>query len=120
MAGTFQVNNNAAARTSGIDTQLSWSVPLEWFGAPKAGRFNFDLFVNHLLKFEVREALPGLPFVDYAGTVSYFGQGLGTSYPRWRGQLNITWNMGDFSLHPQDEESGQRAVCGGNELHRRS
>lgn len=93
---SFQVNNDAEILTSGIDGQLSWAVPLG-----NMGRFNFDLLASYLIEWKARDALPGLPMIDYAGTVGYFGQGLtgggGASFPEWRGTLNTTYSWGDFS-----------------------
>jgi iron complex outermembrane recepter protein len=99
--GSFSVSNDNRIQTSGVDVQLNWTVPFVDFGMDTSSRLNFDLVVNHLLDFKVTEAveLLGLPEVDYAGTVSYFGQGLGTSFPRWRGTLNTTWALGDFALN---------------------
>jgi iron complex outermembrane recepter protein len=99
--GGFQVNNDNRIRTSGIDMQLSWALPLEWVGAPNWGRLNFDLLLNHLLEFKVQEGIEflGLPEVDYAGSVSYFGQGLGTSFPRWNGVLNTNYALGNSSVN---------------------
>ena len=39
-----------------------------------------------------------MPKLDYAGTVSYFGAGFGTSYPEWKGLTTFTYSINDFSF----------------------
>jgi iron complex outermembrane recepter protein len=95
--GNFAVNNGAYVKTSGIDAQLSWPIPIEGLGEDASIRF--DMFLNYLIDYKLRDALPGLPTLDYSGTVSYFGQGLGTSFPRWRGSLNTTVTVDEFSFN---------------------
>jgi iron complex outermembrane recepter protein len=97
----FTVNNDNRIQTSGIDMQLSWAMPLEWVGAPQWGRLSFDVILNHLLEYKLQEAgnTLGLPEIDYAGSVSYFGQGLGTSFPRWNGVLNTAYTLGNSSVN---------------------
>jgi outer membrane receptor protein involved in Fe transport len=98
----FTVNNEAEIKTSGIDMQLSWTLPLG-FGAFGGGKsqLNFDAFVSHLIDFELKDALPGLPSIDYAGTIGYFGQGFtgggGATFPKWRGTLNSALTLGDLT-----------------------
>lgn len=89
--GYFQAVNQGKVRTSGIDFQLGYRVPTEFIGDGSA--LKFDLLVNYLIDFKVG-GLGGL-VTDYAGTVSYFGAGLGTSFPRWKGMLNANWALGE-------------------------
>mgnify|MGYP001085486160 FL=1 len=74
--------------------QLGYSLPTD-FVSP-GSKLSANLLLNYLIDFKVEE-LPGLT-LDYAGTVSYFGEGLGTSFPRWKGYLNLAWNMKPFTL----------------------
>ena len=96
----YEASNEGYIKTSGLDMQLSAYAPMGGLFGSEA-RLNFDLFLNYLIDFKIRD-LPGLPVIDYAGTVGYFGQGFtgggGASFPEWRGQLNTTFTAGDFSL----------------------
>ncbi|WP_300973522.1 TonB-dependent receptor [Sphingomonas sp. LHG3406-1] len=85
--------NQGIVKTSGIDVQLAWKIPTRFMG-PKS-QINFDTYVNYLINFK-NEELPGV-VLDYAGTVSYFGQGLGTSFPEWKGTANINWQVEPFT-----------------------
>lgn len=92
--GFFTQINQGTVQTSGIDFQLAYNLPTTFVGEDSA--LNFNLYVNYLIDFKVEE-LPGV-VLDYAGSVSYFGQGLGSSYPRWKGYLNTSWDIGAFTL----------------------
>lgn len=96
-AANFAVNNLARIATSGIDMQMSLPIPLEGLGEDSS--LQFDMFLNYLIDWKLRDGIAGLPSLDYAGTVSYFGAGLGTSFPRWRGNLNTTLNIDEFSFN---------------------
>lgn len=91
-SGYFQVVNQGRVKTSGIDVQLAYRLPTTFIGED-AG-LNFNLMVNYLFDFKVG-GLGGIT-TDYAGTVSYFGAGLGTSFPDWKGTMNVGW---DFDKH---------------------
>lgn len=92
--GNFLTLNQGIVKTSGIDLQLAWKINTPFAGGKS--RLNFDTYVNYLIDFK-NEELPGI-VLDYAGTVSYFGQGLGTSFPRWRGVANIAWDLSPITL----------------------
>lgn len=94
--GYFQAVNQGSVKTSGIDFQLGYRLPTEFMGPSSS--LNFNLLVNYLFDFKVT-GLGGLQ-TDYAGTASYFGAGLGTSFPEWKGTMNIGWNLNEaLSLH---------------------
>ena len=97
----YAASNEGYIKTSGIDTQFSAYVPMGPLFGEGRSRLSFDLFLNYLIEWKMRD-LPGLPIVDYAGTVGYFGQGQtgggGASFPRWRGQLNTTFTSGPIAL----------------------
>lgn len=95
VTGYFQAINAGSQKTSGIDFQLGYRLPTEFAGPQSA--LNLNLLVNYTIDFKV-EGLSG-NIRDYAGTVSFFGAGLGTSFPRWRGNLNAVWNFGPMALH---------------------
>ena len=89
--GIFPGINGGSIKTDGIDLQLNYSV-----GLPK-GELGINLVYNYLLSFEQSDR-PGLPAIDYAGTVSYFGAGLGTSFPEQRANLTGQYAIGPFAF----------------------
>lgn len=89
--GYFQSINQGKIKTSGIDFQLGYNLPTEFVGPESSIAFN--LLLNYLIDYKVEE-LPGV-VIDYADTVSYFGAGLGTSFPRWKATLNTAFNFTD-------------------------
>lgn len=97
-ANQFPGQNGGEINTSGIDIQLDYSFDLEWLGLPaNAGTIRANLLLNNLLEFTQRDA-PGLPEIDYKGTVSFFGAGLGTSFPEMKSTLTLGYDVGDFSF----------------------
>lgn len=93
--GYFQAVNQGSVKTSGIDFQLGYNLPTEFVGPESS--INFNLLLNYLFDFKVT-GLGGLQ-TDYAGTASYFGAGLGTSFPEWKGTMNVGFNLNKaFSL----------------------
>lgn len=85
--------NTGYIKTSGIDIQSAYGFDLPTLGA----RVNLDLYVNYLISYETKEA-DFLPSMDYSDTVSYFGAGLGQSFPKWKANLNTRVNFGDFEF----------------------
>lgn len=88
-SGYFQSINQGTIKTSGIDFQLGYNLPTEFIGPESSLQFNF--LGNYLIDYKVEE-LPGI-VLDYADTVSYFGAGLGTSFPRFKATLNTVLNF---------------------------
>lgn len=87
--GYFQAVNQGSVKTSGIDVQLGYRLPTPFIGEDSA--LSMNLFLNYLIDFK-QEGLGGLK-TDYAGTASYFGAGLGTSFPRWKATYNASLNF---------------------------
>lgn len=87
--GYFQAVNQGSVRTSGVDVQLGYRLPTPFINEDSA--LNLNLMVNYLIDFK-NVGLGGLK-TDYAGTASYFGAGLGTSFPRWKATLNSKLNI---------------------------
>jgi outer membrane receptor protein involved in Fe transport len=89
--GYFQAINQGSVKTSGIDVQLGYRLPTPFVSETSA--INFNLLLNYLIDFK-NVGLGGLK-TDYAGSASYFGAGLGTSFPRWKGTMNMAWQLDD-------------------------
>ena len=92
--GYFQYINQGTLKTSGIDFQLGYNLPTD-FVVPRS-KLNLNLLIGYLIEAK-RQELPGV-VLEYADTASYFGSGLGTSFPRWKGNLNAAWTMDPFTL----------------------
>ncbi|WCL53203.1 TonB-dependent receptor domain-containing protein [Gimibacter soli] len=96
--GNIPGNNQGFTKTTGLDLLVGWGFDLEWLGAsPSAGSIDMSLSVNHVMDYKVQE-WDFLPVIDYAGTVPYFGVGLGQTFPKWKANLNTRWTVGDFSV----------------------
>ncbi len=89
--GYFQAINQGSVKTSGIDVQLGYRLPTPFVSETSA--ISFNLLLNYLIDFK-NVGLGGLK-TDYSGSASYFGAGLGTSFPRWKGNLNMAWQLDD-------------------------
>lgn len=89
--GYFQAVNQGSVKTSGVDVQLGYRLPTEFVSETSA--ISFNLLMSYLIDFK-NVGLGGLK-TDYAGSASYFGAGLGTSFPRWKGNLNMAWTLNE-------------------------
>jgi outer membrane receptor protein involved in Fe transport len=90
--GYFPGINAGVAATEGIDVQLAYAVDFE-----DMGRLNLNLLMNFLLSYEQQER-DYLPKIDYKGTVSYFGEGLGTSAPEFKANLLAAYTYGPITF----------------------
>ncbi len=89
--GLYPGINGGSIKTDGLDLQLNYST-----GLP-VGELAVNFLYNYLLSFEQSDR-PGLPAIDYAGTISYFGAGLGSSFPEQRAYVTGAYNIGAFGF----------------------
>lgn len=95
-AGRFPGENGGSINTSGIDFQVDYGFDWEWLGLPSwMGTVQANLILTRVLEYTQADK-SFLPEVDYTGTITYFGAGLGTSFPEWKGVLNTRWSMSDL------------------------
>ncbi len=95
----FTASNGGHQKTSGIDIQFDYGFDLEWLGAPSTwGSVRIGAVLTHVIEFKQQDPISGVPELDFAGTVSYFGAGLGTSFPDWKATINTNWTVGDFKF----------------------
>lgn len=73
--------NIGGYRTSGVDVQFDWSVPV----AANGLRLGLSTVVNYLKSFEIQNE-PGSPFQEFAGTTG--GQ---APLPRWRATTSLSF-----------------------------
>lgn len=91
---TVQTNqvNLASWETSGVDLQVDYGFDLADVGLPEtAGKLDFNLVVSWLDTF-LRQARPGAPFLENAGTIG--GDLSGGAYPEFKWTLSTTWSVG--------------------------
>ncbi|MDZ4318121.1 MAG: TonB-dependent receptor, partial [Phenylobacterium sp.] len=97
--------NGGIIKTSGLDFQVDYGFDWEWLGAPEwMGAFQANLLVTHVLNYEQSDRT-GLPPIDYTGTISYFGAGLGTSFPEWKATFNARFNLGRIGFMGYETDS---------------
>ena len=88
-----ELNENVAAfKAKGIDIQVDWAID----AGP--GTLGVNWIATHLMNWE-RQALPGDPFVDIAGTIGNRSLGIGVSRPDWKWTLNMDYLIGNFDLN---------------------
>ena len=75
--------NLGSVSTSGVDTQLQWSLP----AGP--GRLSISWFVSWIASYQVQTA-PRAPTEEFAGTVG----GFGGSWPEWKWNLHLGYSVG--------------------------
>ena len=92
----FPGENGGGITTSGIDYQIDYGFDWEWLGLPSwMGTVQANLILTNVLEYAQADK-DFLPEIDYTGTISYFGAGLGTSFPEWKGVFNTRWAMSDL------------------------
>ncbi|MDT7533130.1 TonB-dependent receptor [Sphingobium sp. SA2] len=85
--------NLASFKTSGIDGQIDWVLPLESVVGGNPGALRFNLIGTYVDRFLVR-SLPGSPELDFIGTT---GNG-GIVQPQWKSVVSATYSKDMFSL----------------------
>lgn len=92
--GFFTNSNQGKQKSSGLDFQFDWGFDAEWLGAdPQWGTVRLNALITHVIEFKQQDPIDGVPELDFAGTVSYFGAGLGTSFPEWKATFNGEWSL---------------------------
>jgi outer membrane receptor protein involved in Fe transport len=79
--------NVSTLRTSGVDVQVDWGVDLG-----RGGKLDLNLLGNWLQNWEI-SYLPGLPNIDYRGTI---GDNVGGAFPDYKLLFNARWSFRDF------------------------
>ncbi|MFN3514912.1 MAG: TonB-dependent receptor domain-containing protein [Phenylobacterium sp.] len=109
--GEWPLENGGLIKTSGLDFQFAYGFDWAWFGAPDwMGRVDVNLLLTHVLEYKQSDR-QGLPEIDYTGTITYFGAGLGTSFPDWKATLSARWMLdavGAFGWEAQTFSLGTR------------
>lgn len=96
--GVFAGNNDGYQKASGIDFQFDYGFDMEWLGLDNWGSVRLNVLMSYLLEFKQKDPFVGSVELDFKGSASYFGSGLGTSYPEWKTTVNAAWMVGDFTF----------------------
>ncbi|HEX6860703.1 MAG TPA: TonB-dependent receptor [Caulobacteraceae bacterium] len=97
--GVFVPTNGGHQETSGIDFQVDWGFDMDQLGMDNLGSMRFNALLTHILEFKQQDPIEGVPELDFVGTVSYFGAGLGTSFPDWKANVTATWDIDPFEFN---------------------
>lgn len=89
--GLYPGVNGGEINGESLDMQLSWGFPV-W-----KGDLRNNLLWVHNLKAKTQEA-DSLPSLDYSGTVTFFGAGLGSSNPEDKINLSSVYTIGDWAI----------------------
>ncbi len=89
--GFYPGINGGSIEGDSLDLQVNYRVDVP------GGDLALNLLWTHLLSSKTSEA-PGLPVLDYKGTVTFFGAGLGSSNPENKANLNAVYTIGDFAF----------------------
>jgi iron complex outermembrane receptor protein len=84
--------NLGGYRTSGVDAQLDWNVPLDTLGLSGAGNVITNVTVNYLDNFEIQQQ-PGSPFQDFTGTI-----GGASTNARWKYSGSLVYDRDLFQV----------------------
>ncbi|MFN3511486.1 MAG: TonB-dependent receptor domain-containing protein [Phenylobacterium sp.] len=105
----FINSNDGKQKSSGIDFQVDWGFDMSWLGASERwGSVRLNAMVTHVIEFKQQDPISGVPELDFAGTVSYFGAGLGTSFPKWKATINGEWSLfDDFRINARGRYIGK-------------
>ena len=90
-SGAFQTINGGVIKTQGIDTQVSWGSRLG------PGKLDMLLQLNYLLSFKT-QTVKSFPTNEFAGTLPYFGAGLGQAFPKVKANVTARYTWGDFAF----------------------
>lgn len=85
--GTFAGSNGGKIQTSGIDLRVAWR------GNVGPGQLSLGFDWNYLLSYKARSA-DFLPEKEFAGTIPYFGAGLGQAFPKNRFVFSTGYDFG--------------------------
>ena len=97
----FTNENGGTQQSSGVDIQFDYGFDMAWFGMDERwGSVRMNAMITHVIEFKQQDPIPGVPELDFAGTISYFGAGLGTSFPKWKATVNTEWSLfDDFKIN---------------------
>lgn len=89
--GTYLSTNAGTIQTSGIDIQVNWGARIG------PGRLDTTFNLNRLLEYKLQTGT-FLPNNDFAGTIPYFGAGLGQAFPKWKASLSGRYKINQFAI----------------------
>ncbi len=94
--GVFAATNGGHQKTSGLDFQVDWAIDTDLIGLDNMGTIRVNALLTHVIEFKQQDPIEGVPELDFAGTIAYFGSGLGSSFPEWKATINTIWDVDPF------------------------
>jgi outer membrane receptor protein involved in Fe transport len=87
--------NLGGYKTSGIDFEADWTIPLDAVGLDsKFGSITFSSVANYLANFDI-QTLPGGPTLNYAGTIGNVQvDQFADAHPTWKATTSVSWQIG--------------------------
>ena len=89
--GLYPGINGGVIQGDSVDMQVAYGSKLP------VGDLKLNLLLTRNLSNEQSEA-SDLPLLDYTGTVTFFGAGLGSSNPKMKANLSAIYTVGDFAF----------------------
>lgn len=89
--GSFAGSNGGKIKTSGVDFALGWK------GNAGPGQLTLGFNWSYLLTYKARSA-DFLPEKEFAGTIPYFGAGLGQAFPKNKFVLSTAYQFGPVEV----------------------
>ena len=89
--GAFAGTNGGKVRTTGLDFALGWR------GTVGPGQLSLGLNLTHLLSYKAKSA-SFLPEKEFAGTIPYFGAGLGQAFPKNKLVFSAGYDFGGVAV----------------------
>ncbi|HEY2464471.1 MAG TPA: TonB-dependent receptor [Steroidobacteraceae bacterium] len=93
--------NIAQLSETGVDVETSYLLPLSNFGIDNGANLRFRALINNV---QTLKAFNGTTTIDYAGDV---GGNNPYGLPKWRGQVNVTYEQGPFAVDLSDRYVGK-------------
>jgi outer membrane receptor protein involved in Fe transport len=90
--------NVASRKTTGVDTEVSYTMPLSTFTDRWDGQLTFRALINYISKFETQ--VPGANPLELAGDI-------GNSLPKWSGNFTGDLRIGRNELFVQERWIGE-------------
>ncbi|NUO16279.1 MAG: TonB-dependent receptor [Planctomycetaceae bacterium] len=89
--GLYPGVNAGEIKGDSIDLQINYGIRVP------GGDLKTSLLLTRLLSSEKQDS-PDLPLIDYSGTVTFFGEDLGSSAPEMKANLSAVYTVGNFAF----------------------
>lgn len=95
--GNFAGINQGTVETDGFDVQFEMGFDMEALGLGEdSGSFAMNLLLTYVNSYKVT-GIDLSPDQELAGTIPFFGQGLGQAFPEWKATANFRYSIDDLT-----------------------